>query len=149
MCVQAPEVKIRSGDADDVDADVCQGNHIHHNTIRTYGNECVDVKEGSTDNLIENNICEQQMDENSGCLGFRGSGNTARYNDIAECHGAGIRAGGDKSYGTGNNMYGNKISGAANAFNLVAGDQGTICGNSVSDVTSVVGYFFFSAFYAL
>lgn len=140
MCfAQAPEPKIRSGSADNVDADVCQRNHIHHNTFRTYGNECVDVKEGSTNNLIEHNVCEQQKDPNSGGFGFRGSENTARFNDIAECTGAGIRVGGDKGYGKGNHMYANTIKNADyGAFNVMADDQGTICGNLISDVDAVV-----------
>ncbi|CAN0203846.1 unnamed protein product, partial [Hapterophycus canaliculatus] len=94
LITQAPEPKIRSGSADNVDADVCQYNWIHHNTFRTYGNECVDVKEGSINNLIEHNVCEQQMDANSGCFGSRGDDNTFRWNEIAECTGAGVRVGG-------------------------------------------------------
>lgn len=102
-------MKIRSGGADNVDFDVCSYNWIHHNTFRTYGNECVDVKEGSAYNLIESNVCEQQLDKNSGCFGLRGSDNTVRFNDIAECTGAGIRVGGDKGFGENNNLYGNVI----------------------------------------
>ncbi|CAM9406766.1 unnamed protein product, partial [Hapterophycus canaliculatus] len=136
---KTPEVKLRTGSADKPDADVCRYNWIHKNTLRTHGNECVDVKEGSTDNLIEYNVCEEQNDENSGGIGFRGSGNTARWNKIAEVVGAGIRVGGDKDYGTDNNIYGNEIKNAEyGAFNLMSEPQGMFCGNSVSGVDVVL-----------
>ena len=135
---QAPEVKLRSGSADDIDVDVCRHNWIHHNTFRTYGNECVDVKEGSTDNLIEHNICEQQKDSNSGGFGLRGSENTLRYNEIAECVGSGVRMGGDKGYGGGNNVYGNKIRNTGKGgFYVMQTDQGVVCENEVSGTTLV------------
>ncbi|CAM9341807.1 unnamed protein product, partial [Laminaria digitata] len=137
---KAPEIKLRSGKADNVNADVCRSNWIHHNTFRTYGNECVDVKEGSTDNLIEYNVCEKQKDTNSGGFGLRGSGNTVRYNDIAECVGAGVRVGGDKGYGKKNNIYGNGIKNTRKgAFNVMQPDQGVVCENDVSGTTLVVG----------
>lgn len=109
---QAPEPKLRSGSADNVDEDNCAYNWIHHNTMRSYGNECVDVKEGSADNLIEYNQCEDQQDPNSGCFGLRGSDNTVRWNKIADCEGAGVRMGGDNGFGRYNNVYGNTISNA-------------------------------------
>lgn len=48
-----------------------------------YGNECIDVKEGATGNVIEKNYCAEQMDPNSGCYGSRGSGNIFRYYFLA------------------------------------------------------------------
>ncbi|CAM9362869.1 unnamed protein product, partial [Sphacelaria rigidula] len=139
---KAPEVKLRTGSADNVDYDVCAYNWIHHNTFRTYANECVDVKEGSENNLIEYNICEEQKDENSGCFGFRGSHNTARFNDIANCEGAGVRVGGDKvgstTFGMGNHMYGNTIKNTGNgAFNVMRPEQGAVCENTISGATAV------------
>ena len=117
---------------------MCRNNWIHHNTFRTYGNECVDVKEGSTDNLIEHNVCEKQKDANSGGFGLRGSRNTIRYNEISECVGAGVRVGGDKGYGDGNHIYGNKIRNTDKAgFNVMQDDQGVVCGNEVSGTTLV------------
>lgn len=121
-----------------MDADVCRDNWIHHNTFRTYGNECVDVKEGSTNNLIEHNVCEQQKDPNSGGFGLRGSENTVRYNEISECVGAGIRVGGDKDFGGGNNLYGNKIKNTDyGSFNVMSPDQGMVCENEASGSTLV------------
>lgn len=135
---QAPEPKIRSGGSDDIDVDECSHNWIHFNTFRTYGNECVDVKEGSHNNLIEDNICENQQDENSGGFGLRGSDNIVRYNEISDCVGAAVRIGGDKDYGTGNQVYGNKITAMGyGAFNLMSTDHGQICDNAVSDATVV------------
>lgn len=122
-----------------MDADICQNNWIHHNTFRTYGNECVDVKEGSTNILIEHNVCEQQRDANSGCFGSRGSGNTFRWNEIAVCDGAGIRVGGEKGYGEGNHMYGNTIKDAERgAFNVMSPSQGTVCENKMSGIDLIV-----------
>ena len=135
---QAPEPKIRSGGSDSIDVDECSHNLIHFNTFRTYGNECVDVKEGSYNNIIEENVCEMQQDENSGGFGLRGSDNTVRFNEIASCKGAAVRIGGDKGYGTGNNVYGNKISDMGyGAFNLMSTSHGEICDNAVSDATLV------------
>lgn len=135
---QAPEIKIRSGSADNVDADVCAYNWIHHNTFRTYGNECVEMKEGSSNNLIEYNVCEQQKDANSGCFGARGSDNTFRWNEVAECTGAGFRVGGDKGHGEGNHIYGNSIKNAgAGAFSVQAPKQGAVCENTITGVDAI------------
>lgn len=59
-------------------SDNCSGNWIADNTIATYGNECVEVKEGSTGNIIEYNICSNQEDADSGCFCSRGDSNTIR-----------------------------------------------------------------------
>ncbi|CAN0385962.1 unnamed protein product, partial [Ectocarpus sp. 12 AP-2014] len=132
---QTPEPKLRSGSADNVDADVTKHNWIHHNTFRTYGNECVDIKEGSRENLVEYNICEHQNDANSGCFGSRGSANTFRWNKISHCVGAGFRFGGDGDYGVDNNAYGNEINDAAyGAYNIMSYPQGQICRNKHSDI---------------
>ncbi|CAM9163351.1 unnamed protein product [Ectocarpus sp. 8 AP-2014] len=132
---KAPEPKLRTGSADNVDADVCGYNWIHQNTFRTYSNECVDIKEGSANNLVEHNVCEQQFDPNSGCFGSRGLDNTFRWNEIAECKGAGIRVGGEDGYGEDNHMYGNTIKNAEKgAFNVMSPNQGTVCENSISGV---------------
>lgn len=136
---QAPEPKLRSGSADNGDVDKCAYNWIHHNTMRSYGNECVDVKEGSSHNLIESNVCENQMDEDSGCFGLRGSDNTLRWNEIAECKGAGVRMGGNLGYGGGNHIYENVIKEAKRgAFSVMSPDQGTVCGNKLSGVDRIV-----------
>ncbi|CAM9713001.1 unnamed protein product, partial [Ectocarpus sp. 8 AP-2014] len=135
---KTPEPKLRTVSADNVDADVTKHNWIHHNTFRTYGNECVDIKEGSTENLVEYNICERQQDVNSACFGSRGSANTFRWNKISHCVGAGFRFGGDADYGADNDAYGNEINDAAyGAYKIMAYPQGQICGNKHSDIDEV------------
>lgn len=121
-----------------MNADNCAYNWMHHNTFRTYGNECIDVKEGSTNNLIEYNVCEKQKDPNSGGFDLRGDENTVRFNEITDCIGAGVRIGGDGKYGRGNHVYGNVIKSMGNgAFNIMAPEQGTVCENIISGATSV------------
>ncbi|CAM9737957.1 unnamed protein product, partial [Sphacelaria rigidula] len=76
-----------------------------------HGNECIDVKEGATGNVIEDNECAEQLDANSGCYGSRGSGNIFRNNHGSHCVGAGIRLGGwtvdGVTYGLDNEVYDN------------------------------------------
>ena len=58
--------------------DVCDLNYVTANIFETNGNECVEVKEGSTRNVIERNICSNQLDVDSGCFSSRGDANTFR-----------------------------------------------------------------------
>ena len=48
------------------------------NRIETNGNECVDIKEGATGNLIEENICSNQLDDNGGCYSSQSDRNIFR-----------------------------------------------------------------------
>ena len=66
--------------------DICTGNVVRGNTISTYGNECVDIKEGSTQNLVEENTCSDQLDEESGCYDSRGDNNTIRCDEFLNAH---------------------------------------------------------------
>ena len=63
---------------DDYGADNCNGNWVADNTIATYGNECVEVKEGSSNNIVEYNTCSNQEDDESGCFCSRGDENVFR-----------------------------------------------------------------------
>ncbi|PFG32354.1 DUF1565 domain-containing protein [Sanguibacter antarcticus] len=132
----APEQQGLNG-APDAQADVSRDNWIHHNVIATQGNECVDIKENSTANLVERNDCSGQQDPNSAGLDARGSGNTFRANYTHDNVGAGIRVGGDLATdGTANNIYGNVIrSNAAGGIKFEATPQGRVCGNSMADNT--------------
>lgn len=132
----APEQQGLNGAPDDR-PDVSRDNRIHHNTIKTAGNECVDVKENSTANIVENNYCTQQLDPNSGGLDARGNGNTFRYNNVYDNVGAGIRLGGDtEEFGINNNIYGNTITGNdAGGIKFMRTPQGQICGNTMSGNT--------------
>lgn len=60
------------------------------------GNECVDVKEGTMDTIIETNYCTGQLDEDSAGIDSRASTTIIRYNKIVGCKGAGVRLGGHK-----------------------------------------------------
>lgn len=53
-------------------------NLITGNVMETNGNECVDIKEGSSGNIVEYNECKNQLDEESACYDSRGDGNIFR-----------------------------------------------------------------------
>lgn len=116
------------------DPDESNNNWIHDNQIDTQGNECVDIKESSTGNIVENNNCTGQKDPKSGGMDSRGSGNTFRNNNIYNNIGAGIRLGGDSiADGTGNNIYNNKITGnLGGGIKFERSPQSKICGNKMS-----------------
>jgi peptidoglycan hydrolase-like protein with peptidoglycan-binding domain len=122
------------------DPDESRDNHIHHNTIVTNGNECVDIKEGATANIVENNTCRGQRDSESGGFGSRGSGNIFRYNDVQDSLGAGIRLGGWKidgiQYGVDNDIYENTIKNNKNGgIKFQETPQGKVCENIMSGNT--------------
>lgn len=106
-------------------------NLVRNNTFITNGNECVDIKEGSSRNIVEFNSCTGQKDTESAGLDSRGNENVFRYNYIFNNRGAGIRFGGDtKADGIYNQAYGNKIEGNKNvAFKIQRQPQSIICGN--------------------
>ena len=116
------------------DPDKSDENWVHHNDIETNGNECVDIKESSSGNLVEDNDCSGQKDENSAGLNSRGNGNIFRNNSIHDNLGAGIRFGGDKSSdGTDNDAYDNRITdNKVGGIKFMAEAQGKVCGNTFS-----------------
>ncbi|MFB8774917.1 hypothetical protein [Streptomyces broussonetiae] len=132
----APEQQGLNGAPDDR-PDISRDNWIHHNRIDTQGNECVDIKENSTANLVEHNDCTGQRDPNSAGLDARGSGNTFRANRSYDNAGAGIRVGGDTpTDGTRNNIVGNVLlSNAAGGVKFEATPQGRVCGNTLAGNT--------------
>lgn len=132
----APEQQGANG-APDAAADVSRNNRIHHNTIVTRGNECVDVKENSTNNYVEYNDCSGQKDSSSGGLDARGSGNIFRYNTVHDNVGAGIRLGGDTATdGIDTSVYGNTItSNAGGGIKFMRTPQGPVCTNTMSGNT--------------
>ena len=116
------------------DPDGSSYNYIHHNIIDTQGNECVEVKEGGTRNIVEHNDCTGGKDENAAGLVSRGDGNTFRYNTTHGHAGGGIRFGGHTvaghDYGVANDAYGNVIyDNALGGIKFEGTPQGTICGN--------------------
>ena len=119
------------------DPDQSNNNHVHHNTIDTQGNECVDIKEGSSGNIIEYNNCTGQKDPESGGMDSRGNKNVFRYNQIKGNRGAGVRLGGDEdSDGIDNDVYGNVIiDNAAGGIKFQRKPQGRICDNKMEGNT--------------
>ncbi|CAN0434757.1 unnamed protein product, partial [Ectocarpus sp. 12 AP-2014] len=121
---------------DDV-PDVCMGNIIRDNYIRTRGNEGIDVKEGTVDTLIEYNEVYMQYDDDSGGIGSRGDRSIIRYNHIEDTDGAGVRLGGHTvdgiEYGKNNQVYGNTmVDCRQSAVKVMVDPQGQICENEVT-----------------
>jgi hypothetical protein len=119
-------------------------NWVHHNTLDTQGNECVDLKEGTSNNLMEWNDCSGQKDPDSGGMDSRGDRNVFRHNTITGSVGAGVRLGGatvnGRVYGVDNDVYGNTlINNQYGAIKVMVCPQRTICGNSLSGNGTGVG----------
>lgn len=119
------------------DPDLSKDNWIHHNSFDTQGNECVDIKEAASGNMVEHNSCTGQRDPNSGGFDARGSGNIFRNNQSYGNTGAGIRLGGDgASDGIGNDIYGNTIrDNQAGGIKVQRQPQGNVCGNIMTNNT--------------
>lgn len=117
------------------DPDESSNNWIHHNDFDTQGNECVDIKEGATRNVIENNKCTGQKDKNSGGFDSRGDYNIFRFNEVFGNLGAGIRLGGDENNdGTRNDIYSNIIrNNKSGGVKFQREPQGKICGNTMKN----------------
>ncbi len=119
------------------DADVSQYNRIHHNHFNTQGNECVDIKEGSINNVVEYNYCTGQKDPSSGGFDSRSDKNVFRYNVSIGNRGAGVRIGGHEVdghvYGQGNDVYGNLLQdNGAGSIKYITTDQRYICENTLA-----------------
>ena len=116
------------------ETDRSNSNWIHHNYFNTQGNECVDIKEGSSFNVIEYNNCTGQQDENSGGLDSRGNDNIFRYNNVYDNLGAGVRLGGDEDEdGVNNQVYNNNITNnKSGGIKFQRTPQGKVCGNEMS-----------------
>lgn len=127
----APEQRGAHG-APDRSVDASDANHVHHNIIDTKGNECVDIKEGSSRNVVEHNQCSGQKDKNSGGFDSRGNNNVFRYNTVSNVRGAGVRLGGDSDKdGINNDVYGNTFRKVGVAVvRAERGPQGKVCGNT-------------------
>ena len=132
----APE-QLTDGKNPTADPDQSNNNWVHHNTFNTQGNECVDIKEASSGNVIEYNKCTGQKDLNSGGMDSRGNGNIFRNNEIYGNIGAGVRLGGDTSNdGINNDVYLNNIHDNQNGgIKFQRTPQGKICGNTMFNNT--------------
>ena len=132
----APE-QLKDGKNPTSDIDESNNNLIHHNTINTQGNECVDIKEGSSGNIVEYNNCTGQKDKESAGLDSRGSKNIFRYNEVYGNLGAGVRLGGDEDNdGINNDVYENTIkNNVSGGIKFQRAPQGKICGNKMEGNT--------------
>lgn len=129
----APE-QLKDGKNPTTDPDQSNENWIHDNVIDTQGNECVDIKEASSGNIVENNKCTGQKDTESAGLDSRGNNNIFRDNQIFGCLGAGVRLGGDeKTDGINNIVSDNNIYDNKNGGVKVMRFPQTICGNKVTN----------------
>lgn len=130
----APE-QLKDGKNPTRDPDVSEENWIHHNDFNTQGNECVDIKEASKNNLVEYNKCTGQKDSESAGFNSRGNENIFRLNESFSNTGAGVRLGGDTSKdGIKNHVYNNKIyNNLGGGIKFQRFPQGEICGNTLSN----------------
>ncbi len=130
----APEQR-SDGKNPTAEPDLSKENWIHQNQFDTQGNECVDIKESTTGNVIERNSCTGQRDSESGGFDSRGSGNIFRAKQSYGNTGAGIRLGGDSpSDGIGNDIYNNDIhDNQAGGIKVMRQPQGKVCGNTMSN----------------
>ena len=116
------------------DPDQSNNNRIHHNTFNTRGNECVDIKEGSTGNKVYSNVCSGQLDRESAGFNSAGNGNLFYSNVVYGNAGSGFRFGSDTNgYGIANQAWSNEIvDNQGVGFNIQDGLQKKLCGNTIS-----------------
>lgn len=126
----APE-QLKDGKNPTNEVDHSDSNFVHNNYFDTQGNECVDIKEGSSFNVVEYNKCTGQKDPNSGGLDSRGDDNIFRYNEIYDNVGVGVRLGGDEDNdGINNQVYRNTITNnKSGGIKFQRTPQGQVCGN--------------------
>lgn len=132
----APE-QVAEGHNATMDTDASDNNWVHDNVIDTGGNECVDIKEGSSGNKVERNTCTGQLDEDSAGMDSRGNGNIFRHNDVFGNVGAGIRLGGDNhDDGIENTIVNNYLHDNNNGgIKVESTPQGIVCGNRIENNT--------------
>lgn len=130
----APE-QLADGKNPTDDPDESNDNWIHDNQLDTQGNECVDIKEAATRNVVEDNVCTGQKDPESAGFDSRGSGNVFRRNQSFGNLGAGVRLGGDaETDGIDNDVYENDLhDNAAGGIKFQRAPQGKVCGNTMAD----------------
>jgi hypothetical protein len=129
----------KSGDQPMAGTDTSSDNVVSHNIIRTFGSECLDVKENAHGNVFENNVCSanaEAVDFEGSNVELRGYANVVRDNDIADSLGYTIKIqnDGDEYDKGGNIVQGNRLSGAAaETFKVKSSaPQGAMCGNTVA-----------------
>jgi hypothetical protein len=112
-------------------------NVVRGNMITTFGSECVDIKEGSADNIVVGNTCRDNAEPRSyggSNMEIRGGHNQVINNTIGDSLGVNILLGSDGPQydSAGNTVRGNVLGGAATgAPSILNGDRspGLFCGN--------------------
>lgn len=118
-------------------------NTVTNNVIRTFGTECLDVKEAAYDNVFENNECSdnaETIDDGGSLVELRGYNTIVRGNRLSGSLGYGvkIRTDAEQYDEGGNTVRDNHISDTREApvFIRTAAEQGEICGNDVRGGTN-------------
>ncbi|CAM9436746.1 unnamed protein product [Ectocarpus sp. 8 AP-2014] len=142
---QGVSIGTSSDEWPDGEEDICTNNLVAGNVIDTSANACVDVQEGAYGNIIEDNMCYNQLDINAGCYNSQGNDNIFRNNAGSYCLGTGVRLGGwdvnGFQYGVGNSVYDNDFNDVGfGTLKMMVDGQGTICGNTcVGDDCELIG----------
>lgn len=131
--------------------DQTRSNHIHHNAIdfRTRsGNECIELKEATSLNIVEYNDCAGQTQLGSGGIELRGDDNIARFNKTEANVGHGFRQGGNNEpeglFGVQNAVYRNLIQNNGQSethFDRPLTVQNVFCENVITGVVTATGNF--------
>jgi hypothetical protein len=127
--------------------DTSSNNVVTGNVIRTFGAECLDVKENAHHNVFENNECSANTEprEFKGSnVELRGHDNVVRGNVIADSAGWNVKIQSDdeEDYDNGgNSLENNTLSGSAAEPVHIGTDapQGSFCGNRVAAADPVDG----------
>jgi hypothetical protein len=130
-----------SSDQPMADDDTGSGNVITGNLIRTFGTECLDVKENAHDNMFEDNTCSDNAEstkDGGSLVELRGHDNVVRGNRLSHSLGYGVKIRSDgPDYDKGGNVVeDNRISDTAGTPIFIKSDaeQGHICGNRGQDL---------------
>jgi len=126
----------KSDDQPMYENDSSSNNTITNNLIRTFGSECLNVKENAHDNLFEGNVCSdnaESIDFDGSNVELRGFQNIVRGNVISDSAGYNVKIQSDEDeYDKGgNSIENNRISAAAAEPLKIKSSavQGQICGN--------------------
>ncbi|OZM79047.1 right-handed parallel beta-helix repeat-containing protein [Pseudonocardia sp. MH-G8] len=127
--------------------DTSSNNVVTGNIIRTFGAECLDVKENAHHNVFEDNECSANTEPrefNGSNIELRGHDNVVRGNVIADSAGWNVKIQSDDEddYDNGgNSLEDNTLSGSAAEPVRIGTDapQGAFCGNSVTAAQAVDG----------
>ena len=110
---------------------------IHHNVIATYGSECIDVKEGSRNIYIYDNLCTGNRQETTGGISIRGNRVFVSRNIVFGNAGAGIRVGSKcKTFARQNRIvYNILIENTLLPLKILNKNQEKICSNKTDETT--------------